>query len=571
MTRPIAQASVAGDFSRRTPIVQHGRTYQVSGNAPGYAISVARDPAAPENFHVDATLGARRFQGYLSKLSDGRLYVLPLFWHVEWKRWLDWKEIAPVPDSNAEVRQIWNVNCFNCHATNIQRNFDVPTRTFATSVTEMGVGCEACHGSGGAHVDVMTAWTLDPSKAPPSDLRIFAPRTATPRQVYEMCAYCHGNKTNYFTDFSPGDRLEDFAQLSLPSDPIPASDPQGEFWPDGRPSRFNRPQALTLSGCFRSGQLSCASCHSAHGSANDHSLKVAMADSDALCTQCHRAFDGGNRARHTHHAETSAGSRCIECHMSEVNWRLLTRRRDHTFAPPVPEMTAGFGVPNACTTCHDEKPPEWAAAVMDRWYGDGPRRRSALDVADAIYNAGSGNAPAIPGLTRIAFARGSLAQGAALRASAAAFIGRLSAQVSDTTASVNALIGAAADPEPMVRVAAVRALGALGNAKAMSALAARLVDSSRVVRVSAAEALLHIGVARLEGAAGLALERAQDEYAQSLAAFPDAASRHLLLGWLRASQGRAVEASAEWRVARELDPSLAPNIREIEIAVARHR
>ena len=47
--------------------------------------------------------------------------------------------------------------------------------------------------------------------------------------------------------------------------------------------------------------------------------------------------------------------------MSDVNWRLLIRRRDHTFQPPVPEMTAAFGVPNACTTCHDDRSPEWAA------------------------------------------------------------------------------------------------------------------------------------------------------------------------------------------------------------------
>ena len=57
--------------------------------------------------------------------------------------------------------------------------------------------------------------------------------------------------------------------------------------------------------------------------------------------------------------------------MSDVNWRLLTRRRDHTFAPPVPEMTAQYGVLNACTTCHDDKTPEWAVRAMDGWYGEG--------------------------------------------------------------------------------------------------------------------------------------------------------------------------------------------------------
>ena len=51
----------------------------------------------------------------------------------------------------------------------------------------------------------------------------------------------------------------------LVSEPIPENDLQGEFWPDGRPSRFNRPQALTLSGCFKAGAISCSNCHVAHG------------------------------------------------------------------------------------------------------------------------------------------------------------------------------------------------------------------------------------------------------------------------------------------------------------------
>src|SRR4029079_15034479 len=68
-----------------------------------------------------------------------------------------------------------------------------------------------------------------------------------------------------------------------------------DFWPDGRPSRFNRPQALTLSGCFQRGEATCTSCHQMHGTENNHLLKVAVegpdgrrtVESDTLCTQCH--------------------------------------------------------------------------------------------------------------------------------------------------------------------------------------------------------------------------------------------------------------------------------------------
>src|SRR5206468_8446504 len=97
-----------------------------------------------ETFEVHYTLGARRFQGYLSKLADGRIYVLPVFWHNESKRWVDWKEITPIPDDPAhDFRQIWNVTCVNCHATNLVKNFNPATNSYATTWTEMGIGCEA--------------------------------------------------------------------------------------------------------------------------------------------------------------------------------------------------------------------------------------------------------------------------------------------------------------------------------------------------------------------------------------------------------------------------------------------
>lgn len=248
--------------------------------------------------------------------------------------------------------------------------------------------------------------------------------------------------------------------------------------------------------------------------------------------------------------------------MSDVNWRLLIRRRDHTFAPPVPELTAKYGEPNSCTMCHDERPPEWAARVMDAWYGDGARRAAVVRVADTFYAAGSGDASALPGLARLSVDR---RQGPPIRASAAEFIGRLAeAMPPGATAAaalapvVNPLMGAAADPEPMVRITATRALGSVlerqGDTQRVGALGARLVDPIRTVRATAAAALLRLGVTSLDGAAGAALARAQDDYAQMLRAFPDAAANHASLGWLEMSRGRLPDAEQALADALALDP-----------------
>lgn len=552
MTRPIAEAQVSGRFATDSSLVSHGRTYTMRAADGRHSMSIARPDGTSETFAIDYTLGAKRFQGYLSRLEDGRMYVLPAFWNVAWQRWLDWSELAPVPDSSHDLRQIWNINCFNCHATNIQRNFDAGTRTFATTASEFGIGCEGCHGPGRAHAEAAETWKAQ--RGGPrafGDIKIFSSRTATTQQAYDLCAYCHGNKTNSFTGYAPGSRLEDFAQLSLMSDPVPSTDPQGDFWPDGRPSRFNRPQALTLSGCFQSGQLTCTACHVAHGSANEHSLKVPVSESDSLCTQCHLPLrEPAALSRHSRHAPDSAGSRCVQCHMSDVNWRLLMRRRDHTFSPPVPELTARLGIPNACTTCHEDRAPEWAADVMDEWYGDRPRRRTAVDVAETMYAAGSGRHEVIDRLGALAVDR---RQGALIRASAAGFVERLASPATPVPESVvAALVEASADPEAMVRVAAVRALGTARADAAIGALAARLTDPARVVRISAAEALLYLGVTT---GLGSALAQAQDEYAESLRTFPDMASSHTSLGWLLAAQGRTGEARQALRTAQALDPA----------------
>jgi tetratricopeptide (TPR) repeat protein len=127
-----------------------------------------------------------------------------------------------------------------------------------------------------------------------------------------------------------------------------------------------------------------------------------------------------------------------------------------------------------------------------------------------------------------------------------------------TPNQVNALIGAAADPEPMVRAHAVYALLATGERdRILTPLTARLIDPVRIVRARAAEALLVLGITHLPGVAGEALARAQDDLARGLTDFPDTAANHAELGWLEANRDRIVEANRALDVAIRLDPRAA--------------
>lgn len=636
MTKPIAEATVIGDFREGTRFAAHGRAYTFGMKDGKPSVSIAFGDRAPETFTVDYTLGAKRYQGYLSTLPDGRIYVLPTFWHVGTKRWIDWKEITSVPDGGHQFRQIWNSNCFNCHGTNLAQGYGVAEKKYNSTWTEMGIGCEACHGPGRQHVALAEAWEKDPSTKPNYDnssknrrlsdtLKILSVKSSEPRRIYDTCAYCHGNKRNSFIGFKGGDHYSDYATPFLISDPLPPNDMQGEFWPDGRPNRFNRPQALTLSGCFKAGAIACTNCHVAHGSRNEFSLKVNInqgRNGDGLCTQCHttaktgnretgtgnRSFTGPGLEAHTFHKPDSAGSRCIGCHMSDVNWRLLIRRRDHTFQPPVPENTVQFGIPNACTTCHDDRTPEWAAKQMNDWWGDDTRRAQAVSLADTMYRAGSGDPTTLPGLAKLAVDR---SQGFLVRASAADYIGRLVAEsrsggqvrasaptqtsfddpstaratnvlrptapatddrrtdaarsenlrrttVEVTPAIINALIGAAADPEATVRASAIASLGSIGDRqRSLVPVVARLGDEARVVRVKAVEVLVSFGITELPGPAGEALKKAQEEYIVSLDTFPDTASNHAAKGWLESERGNTAVARDALNRATLVEPNYA--------------
>jgi tetratricopeptide (TPR) repeat protein len=214
---------------------------------------------------------------------------------------------------------------------------------------------------------------------------------------------------------------------------------------------------------------------------------------------------------------------------------------------------------------------------MDRWYANGERRRAIVSMADVIYRAGAGDTSVLPDVVRLAVDR---SHGALIRASAAEFGGQLiqkkaiaeaaeraenknnlsgdsasSASSAVTPTIINALIGASADPEAMVRITAVRALGFIDDQRTTQVLAAHLTDTARLVRVSAAEALLERGIARLDGAVGAALRTAQDEWAESLRTFNDVAADHTNLGRLYAARGLEADAIREFTTATKLDSS----------------
>jgi tetratricopeptide (TPR) repeat protein len=114
-----------------------------------------------------------------------------------------------------------------------------------------------------------------------------------------------------------------------------------------------------------------------------------------------------------------------------------------------------------------------------------------------------------------------------------------------------------ADPDPLVRIAALGMVEATGPAARLALAAPLLTDAVRGVRVEAARILADLPDDRFQGEAGRDRERALQEYVGSLQLNADWPDANVNLGNLYRRQGRMPEAQAAFERAVFLDPHFA--------------
>ena len=196
-----------------------------------------------------------------------------------------------------------------------------------------------------------------------------------------ICAQCHSLRDVVAPGYTAGADYYDFFQPVLEYGPRKDQDPT--YWADGRPRRFsNDAIGLWQSECFLRGGATCTSCHR-DPHLPDVDKNAQLAPRTTPCARsCHQDL-GAQLTAHTRHRADSAGSSCVECHMPKTVVSIKATMRDHTIGVPAPENTVAFGIPNACTECHTDKPAAWAVeharcnggrAVAARNLSRGPRR-----------------------------------------------------------------------------------------------------------------------------------------------------------------------------------------------------
>ena len=332
-------------------------------------------------YSVDYTIGWKWQQAYATTLGNGDIHVFPVQYNALTGKWINyWKMIDPPGSPRTEVtgfRQFssatsYQINCAPCHTSHLQLNRPGSSEGHDFEFVEGGINCEMCHGPGQDHVRAMSSGTPLPSGGGPGfvDFRVIpASRYVT------ICGQCHAQSAMR----QPGPNGEmNYPASGATFPPTYLSRPYTEisrraFYKDGR---FRETtfivEAFRRSACFRRGPAHCGYCHQPHASdalSNPTSLKFAT-DPDQMCLQCHSKFIP-NPSAHTHHPASSAGSRCVACHMPRIMNSVLFKARTHQIDDiPNAEMTQRFGPaesPNACLLCHADKDAQWAAVRLQAW------------------------------------------------------------------------------------------------------------------------------------------------------------------------------------------------------------
>ena len=541
-------STVLGDFGGVT-FTHFGIDTRFFRRDAAFMVNTEGADGAAADFEILYTFGVHPLQQYLVAFPGGRLQVLPVAWDAVRGRWFHMyphERIAPDdPLHWTGRRQNWNAQCAACHSTDLRKGYDPAADAYATTWSDLNVGCEACHGAGSAHVawaERAAAGPGEPSGGPGhGDLGLSVSFGGNGARVeVETCAPCHSRRAQLTAHAPPGAPLLDHV--------VPVTLEEDLYHADGQILEEVYVYGSFVQSRMHAAGVTCGDCH------DPHSLKL-RADGNALCTRCHgeapdRRFPALKAARydapeHHFHAPGTPGAMCVDCHMPARTYMVVDPRRDHGFKVPRPDLAAVTGAPDACTGCHGRS-PGWAARAIAKRHG-APPAGEPFGVALAAGRAGAPGAGVL--LARLAV---DTLQPAIARATALGLLPRDAAELD------GALEVGARDRDPLVRVAAARVAERLPAQPRLARLAPLLEDPRRAVRIEAARALAPLPRAMLGDRAARALDAALAEYAAAQSLALDLPEGHLNMALLHEALGDDSLAAAAYRAALARDPAFRP-------------
>jgi predicted CXXCH cytochrome family protein len=534
-----SDSTVFGDFDNAT-FSRDGVTARFYRRDGRFFVYTQGPGGVPGEFEISYTFGFEPLQQYLVRFPGGRLQCLTIAWDTVRKEWFSLYPGQKIPPDDwlywTRNAQNWNGMCAECHSTNLVKNYDADTKTFATTWSEIDVSCEACHGPGSRHVE----WAkLPPMARPASENYELVIRTGsvTAREQVELCAPCHSRRTEM------GDY--DHRKPRLLDNVVPALLDEGLYYPDGQIlEEVYVYGSFVQSKMFKNG-IRCGDCHDVHR------LKL-VKDGNALCTRCHQADVYDSYEHHFHKSEfegkPSDGHLCVKCHMPERPYMVVDWRADHSIRIPRPDLTREIGTPNACTQsgCHADKPLSWVLDRYENWYG-----KSRKPHYGTIIAAGRAQRPeARSALIRLA---GDPLYPAIVRATALSLLERYPGEE-----STEAFNRALSDEDPLIRHTAVDRVIAPSPERLYELVSPLLFDPVRAVRLQAAVRLAGLPDGLFKPYQREALDKATDDYIAAMKYSLDFSYAGHNLGNLYVALGDPEKAERYYKTAIEIDDLFYP-------------
>lgn len=511
-----------------------------------------------EEYEIKYTFGIYPLQQYLIEFPGGRLQALGVAWDtrvqsVEGQKWFHLYPNEEIKYGDTlhwtGINQNWNYMCAECHSTNLEKNYNHEVGNYETTWSEINVSCESCHGPGSNHVDWVEKgnkdydsekgllvtfddrkdvnWTINTetgiserSKPKDSDTEI------------EACARCHSRRSIIWEEYEHGKPLMDTH--------LPVLIEDGYYYPDGQILEEVYVHGSFLQSKMYGKGVTCSDCH------NPHSLELNK-NGNELCNTCHLSSKYDSPSHH-HHKESSEGSSCIGCHMTDKKYMVIDSRHDHSIRIPRPDLSINYGTPNACNNCHNDKDAKWTSDNVNEWYGD--KISSYDNYADVFYSSRGGMPDSEQLLSELAV-NGSAPN--IVRATALRELGRyLSPQ------SIEAVSEGLNDSDPMVRAAAVDSLEFLDIPKRVELLFNLLNDPVRGVRIKAARMLAPAKHLLVQPDKQQALNKALNEFIRTQEINLDRPEANLNLGNIYTEMGEFDKAEVSVKRAISLDPNFIP-------------
>lgn len=383
MTQVASEKSIQAPFDGRNlesrgsicRVDRKGDLFFVEMNDPDRNADEPVTQASRVSLPVVMTTGSHHLQAYwVPSVHGNKVRLFPWVYHIDSARWIPNgdsfllpPEISCLPPDSKQFGQVWNNSCITCHS--VAGDVGYEPGNWQSSVAELGISCEACHGPGAMHIanqqNPLTRYKQHLLGLP--DPSIVNPARLSPHKSAEICGQCHvglddqvaipHNQYRAGGDYQATFKLADSQNRE-----------DARFWGDGTMRVGGREfSGMLESECYRKGDITCISCHSMHSSDPDKQMKPEM-NGNTGCLQCHKKFET-DITQHTHHSAGSTGSLCYNCHMPYTSYALFTAIRSHRIDSPNVSNSQDSGKPVACNQCHVDQSLKWTSQHIENWYG----------------------------------------------------------------------------------------------------------------------------------------------------------------------------------------------------------